>query len=265
MRKKQKSSNNLRFALYFILVILFFGGLSLAFKLGVVLRNSTFDGNHRYNLEFKEGKKASIVSFSPQTNTISIVNVKGEIGESVNKNLSIPIDAVVKKTSSIDSSNVFFRVFNLFPQTFTTDSKPTFIDVFRLMIFAKSVPEDSISEATIDTSSNDLLKQQILSPLVLDKSIVDEKKTIEIINSTEIPGLGARLAIILNNIGGNIILVVTSEKPQKESQIIYYNKDSYTVDRISSILGFRKFKKEGKAIADVIITIGEDQINTTRF
>jgi len=263
MRKKQKSGN-LKYAFYFILLIVFFGGLSLSFKLGVILKNSSFDGNHRYNLEFREGDNLSIASFSPETNSISIVNVQGKIGESISKSLEVPIDGVVNG-SSINSSNVFFKIAGIFPQTFNTKSKPTFIDIIRIMMFARSIPKDSITQDTVNISSDDLSKQQLLSPLFLDQSISDEKKTIEIINSTETPGLGARLAILLNNIGANIILVVTSDKPQKESQIVYYNQGSYTVDRISSILGFKKTENNGSSIADVIIIIGEDQVNTTKF
>ncbi|OGH06823.1 MAG: hypothetical protein A2W22_02120 [Candidatus Levybacteria bacterium RBG_16_35_11] len=265
MRKKKKKSNNLKFALYFIILVIFFGGLSLSFKLGLVLKNSSFDNNHRYNLELRKGQISCVASFSPQTNSISIVNIDGRVEGSLNKAISIPIDAKTLGSCPINESSIFSTLVGIFPNTFKVDSSPTFIDVLRLMIFVKSISEESILEERISVSLDDSLKQQVLSPLFLDQSIISEKKTIEIINSTDIPGLGARLAILLNNIGANIVLVITSEKGEKESQITYFGKDSYTVGKLSSILDFKKVKKEGKSIADVIIVIGKDQENTLKF
>ncbi|OGH10194.1 MAG: hypothetical protein A2152_02785 [Candidatus Levybacteria bacterium RBG_16_35_6] len=265
MRKKEKKSKNLKFAIYFIIVIVFFGGLSLAFKLGIILKNTSFDNNHRYNLEFNKEGVSCIASFSPETESISIVNVEGRIYESTNKALGVPIDAKVLSGCPIESSSIFSKVAGIFPGSLKVSSKPTFIDVIRLMAFVKSVPKDSIVEESLNVSTDDILKQQILSPLFLDQSIVNEKKTIEIVNSTDTPGLGARLAVLLNNIGANIVLVVTSEKPEKSSQIVYYGKESYTLEKIEQILRFKKVKKEGQAIADVIIIIGEDERNTLKF
>lgn len=265
MRTKKKKSNNLRFAFYFIILVVFFGGLSLAFKLGTVLKNSTFDGNHRYNMEVREDNTVCIISFSPQTNNIAIVNIDDKIGESMNKELSIPIDAKISGQCPISGSDIFQKLTKLLPTTFDVNSKPTFIDILKLMYFAKDIPKESISKNTIGNSPDDSLKQQILSSEFLDQSIVGEKKTIQIINATAVSGLGARLAAMLSNIGGNIILVVTMEKEAKESQITYYGQESYTVQKLHSILGFKKEKKNGRAIADIIIIIGKDVVNTNKF
>src|SRR3990170_572920 len=126
--RKKKKSNNLKFALYFTILVVFFGGLSLAFKLGIILKNSTFDNNHRYNLEFKKNQVSCVASFSPETNSISIVNVNGRVEKSLNKALSIPIDAKVLGDCPIHVSGIFSKVASILPNTIKVESKPTFID-----------------------------------------------------------------------------------------------------------------------------------------
>jgi hypothetical protein len=266
MRKKEKGKS-LRYAFYFILLILFFGGLSIAFKIGFIIKNSNFDGNHRYNLQLTSNHTSSFISFSPETRSISILNANGPKDENMPQSLKIPIDGVIESESPVRKSEIFVKIAKAIPQTFNINSSPTILDILRLMFFTKGIGEDSIEEKDITIPREEYQIQQIVSPLFLDQSIAYEKKSIEIINSTDEPGLGARLAILLNNIGANIILVVSSEKSQKVSTISYVSSDSdsYTVNRLFSMLGYKKIKQNNKGIADIIIILGEDQIKTNKF
>jgi len=267
MRKNEKKGKNTKIALIFFLIVFFFVAVSLILKFIQVLKNSSFDGSHSYNLAIIEEKNSWIISFSPEAKSISILDVRGKTGEeSLNHLLNLPIDAVIKRDDlKIENSNIASNLFKVFFSSFNLAAKPTFIDIFRLALFAKSVPQSSVFEKSVNVNADDLVKQQIVSSIFLDSTIVSEKKTIEIINATDTSGLGARLAALVNNIGGDIVLVVTSEKNENNSKVIYYGDDSYTVDRLSSIFDFPKVRKNGGAIADVIIVIGNDSVDSKSF
>jgi hypothetical protein len=262
MKIKNKKGDNLKYAVYFIVLLLFFVAISFLFKLLIVLKNSTFDGIHSYNLEFKNERSSCVVAFSPATKKIAIVDIEGRIKESVNKNLSVPVDATI--LSECPTSGLFSGVLGVLPKTINVNSKPSALDVLKLAFLSRGVSGEGITRASIDPDETDLLKQEVLEPLFSDQTIIDEKKTVQIINSTETPGLGLRMANLLTNIGANIVLVVTSEKKENDSKI-YYTDESYSVDRISSVFGIEKIKKEGRQIADIIIVIGDDHADTLKF
>jgi hypothetical protein len=265
MREKQKKGKNTKLAVLFILIVIFFGIISLVFKLTLIIKDSSFDGAHSYVLEVKENKASYLISFSPQSSSIAILTVDKQNEKNLSKTLGVPVDGVISTENvELSKKNINnFLIRNLFVLS-RSNSKPTFFDIIGLIFFTGSVSSDSITEENVSVKMDDITKQQIISPLFLDQTIVSEKQRIEIVNATDTTGLGSRLAILLNNIGGNIVLVVSSGKTESKSKI-EYNSNSYTLKRISSILNFPKMKNNSESIADIIITIGEDANNSPAF
>ena len=70
--------------------------------------------------------------------------------------------------------------------------------------------------------------------------------------------MGNKIARLIGNLGGNVILVDSSKETESKSKIVYKN-DSYTVRKISKILGVPAEKKEMNSISDVIVIIGKDK------
>ncbi|KKQ29054.1 MAG: hypothetical protein US43_C0009G0001, partial [Candidatus Levybacteria bacterium GW2011_GWA1_37_16] len=101
--------------------------------------------------------------------------------------------------------------------------------------------------------------------LASDTSIEKDHQTIRIINGTEVIGLGNRLARLITNMGGDVIIVATSDSLIKKSSILYIDKKTYTVERLQKVLGYEVAKEENNAISDITIVIGEDKLNSLPF
>jgi len=77
--------------------------------------------------------------------------------------------------------------------------------------------------------------------------------------------LGTRVATLITNIGGSVVLISTSGQTAQKSNITYYGNKSYTVKKISSYLGIPALQTSVKGVADVIITIGKDKVEDSNF
>lgn len=262
MRKKKQKPDNLSLAVVFFLLV---GGLifiSLFFKTVVLFEESRFDGSNTFSVLFSERNLNQIVYFSPQTPSISILNFENYKANDIAKSLEIPIDGEILSEEKINNKNLssilFKKLFN-----FKLQKDINFIDFFRLYNFSKGVSENLITEKTItkNISSQDL--SSIISSSFIDPALSGEKQNIEVINSTEVPGLGNRLANLISNIGGNVILVTTGENGDKSQ--IQYVKKTYTVKRLSQILELPTINTEKKSIPDVIIVIGKDSLSKFKF
>ncbi len=266
MTHKKKPDNNLSLALLFIFVILFFASVSIFFKIFFLVKESSFDGDHNFNLEVKDATNINLISFSPKDKTISVLEVDPSIKtNNAGKYFKLPIDARVNLYDDEFESDHIART--LIKSSFSFSKKlenMTILDAFRLALFSRSVSGSSleinkVSESLINASGNSLIAENFK-----DQAIDKEKKTIEIVNATEVFGLGSRLATFVTNIGGDVILVSTKEKTLK-SKIIYKGDENYTVKRLSNYLNLKSEKTDKDSVADVIIIIGEDALENIKF
>ena len=266
MRKKRnlKKGNNTKVALIFVGLVIGIVLVSFVFKFVVIVSQSKFDSSKRFTITVSNNKDVKVVSFSPMSGSISIVKL-GKTDVPANKFLAIPIDGFVRK----DSLDLDRKLDSLLPKMIFSykklDTDLTIVDLIKLFVFTKSLNDREIEERFVseDLSERDIdnLARRLFSEDLIGK----EGKKIQIINSTDVSGLGNRLARLVTNMGGNIILVATGNNPQKSSEITYIGDKSYTVERLSIVLGFSTIKTTDKTIADIIITIGEDSLNSLYF
>ena len=259
MKHKKKQNSNLRFAFIFCAAVLFLIFASFAVKGILLLKNSTFDGEHRFNVAILGDNRTSLVSFSPQNRSITILNLKGNTaGEDLGKFLELPVDATVRvKDLKIDKADISSDISNILFHYRNTSVNFTVLDGLRLLLFTKDVPQSSIYER--DLSSKDFLSiNSFTSSFFIDTEIANEKTTIEIINGTSVYGLGNRLANLLNNIGADVVLVTSSDTVEDSTKVLYSGDLSYSVKRISGILGVKPTKTSQRDISDVTIIIGKD-------
>lgn len=269
MRKKKKvQGQNLKIALWFALLVFLLIAGSLLFKFILLLKNSRFDGSHRFNIYLSCGKlDNSLISFSPENKTITILNLKKQPVNELQKNLEIPADDVIlTKEDDCEkeiSSRLASGIFGGFKKTDLTA-----IDIFRLWLFSKFVPSHSVTEkdfSGLDITDN-LVVDKSIDGLFSDPAIVSERSSIQIVNGTAVSGLGNRLARLVTNMGGEVVAINTSEKEFNDSKIIYWNKKNYTVERLAKITGFKILeRKEGGGVSDIVIEIGKDKINSLPF
>lgn len=262
MRKKKQKNSNLNIAIGFSLLVLGLILLSLLFKGILLVEQSRFDGSNSFSVLFSDKDKNQVVYFSPQNPSISILDINGYNPNSIGKALEIPIDGKVTLDDQVTAKNLsailFRRILDFRNQT---DINP--VDFFKLYLFAKTANDNIINEKTISKDTNSQQLSSLTSSLFIDPALSGEKQNIEIINASETYGLGNRLANLVTNIGGNVILVTTQDVTDRSQ--IQYVKNSYTVKRLSQILGYDTAQVEKKSIPDVIIIIGKDALSKLSY
>jgi hypothetical protein len=261
---KTKNGKNLRLAGLFVMIVLGLIVVSVLFKLFLILRMSKFDGTHNFIVSFVENNKTQVVSFSPQNRTLSILDVDPKYKNSdLTKSLEIPIDGTVvsQNPDKSISSTLLESAFSLGQSL----KKLTVLDAFRLFLFYKSVPQNNIYERQLSFVLNDEQKSTVITLSLTDTAIYQENQTIQVINASDVQGLGSRVAEFITNIGGNVVLVSTSDETMRSSVIAYNGNESYTVKRLSNYLGIPSKNSDQRGVADVIIMIGTDKVNSSNF
>lgn len=263
--KRKKHQSKLNIAVIFCVLVFFLILISIIIKTLIVIKNSSFDGEHRFNVAIYQDRQISVVSFSPGTHSISILNLKGKLQNDTVNRIGLPIDATVKADKmAIDKKNLALDMSKIVFHYDDKNTNLTIFDALKLWLFAKDVSKDFIYQR--DAASDDSLTiNSFASSFFIDSAIANEKTTIEIINATSAYGLANRLAILIANIGGDVVLVSSSDDPQNDSQILYTGDLNYTVKRLSSFLGVKPVKASKRDISDVIIILGKDILSTLKF
>lgn len=266
MPQKNKEGSSMKLAGIFVLLVLGLIILSVFFKLAFLIKNSKFDGTHKFNVLLITKDKQSIVSFSPTNKsfTMLLINDK-EAKENLSKFLEIPIDGKIISKDNLSKDNLsFIFLKSAFPFGNVVEDL-TIVDLIRLSVFLRTVPEAYIYEREISDKLSQTQKSTIISLSFTDPTIDEENQSIEIINATKVYGAGGRLANLISHMGGNVVLITSADNKEKISKIMYSGKVTYTVKKLSSYLNFALEKKDKKSIADVIIIIGTDRAESNKF
>lgn len=251
---KKRADNNLQFALFFLVLV---GGiifLSLIVRGFFLVKETKFDGSSHFTLQLNKQNKneAQYISFSPRNQNIGILTFKNTTPP-----FEIPVDSRVNTTIGVDSKNIKTSLFKMIFD-FKNQKEINFIDLFRLDLFSQTVKESSVEELQVDSNTDKSKIDAFVSTFFADPQIQDEKLSIEVINATEVSGLGNKVANLVSNAGANVVLVSTGDL-RKESAV-EYSESSYTVDKLSEILRFKKTKVSKRSLADVTLIIGRDYV-----
>lgn len=264
-RKTAPVVSNTKIAIVFFVFLAFVIGISLTSKLIALIGASQFDDSRRFTLSITNGKSTEIMSFSPVTKNVVIFKFDENANVTdAGKLLKVPIDGSITH-SSLDLD---IRVDALFINTILNYGKIktnlTVIDLIRLTVLAKATPESAVNIKRVgDPDGLDL--DNLVGYLVSDPQIEKDNQTIKIVNGAGVSGLGNRLARLITNMGGNVIIVATSDSPVSKSFISYIDDKTYTVNRLEKILGYKATKGTDNAVSDITITIGEDKVNASPF
>jgi len=265
--KKQKESalSNTKIAIVFFAFLIFIIGISLVFKVVAVIRQGQFDDSKRFTLAINDGKSTEVMSLSPGLKNIVIFKLNDNVRPAeAGVLLEIPIDGFI----AFESLDLNQKTDSLFIKTILNytglKTNLTIIDLFKLVLFTRTIPESSIDVKTVGDASG-LELDKIVGHLASDTFIEKDNQTIQIINGTDVNGLGNKLARVVTNMGGDVIIVATGNKPRKKSVIQYIDKKTYTVERLQKVLGYEVVEETDNAISDITIIIGEDKINSFPF
>ncbi|MDP2585457.1 MAG: LytR C-terminal domain-containing protein [Candidatus Levybacteria bacterium] len=265
--KKQKESalSNTKIAIVFFILLVFIVGISLTVKVITVLKNGQFDSSKRFTLTIANGKNIEVMSLSPDLKEIVVFKLNDNVNlVEAGRFLEIPIDGFIVQ-NSLDLNQ---KVDSLFVKTILNYNKLktnlTIIDLLKLTMLARAIPESSVNVKMVG-DANGLELDKVVGRLANDTSIEKDHQTIRIINGTEVIGLGNRLARLITNMGGNVIIVVTSDSLMKKSVILHIDEKTYTVKRLQKVLGYEVAREENNAISDITIVIGEDKVKNLAF
>lgn len=258
----KKKSDNASYIKVFILIVLFSALVSLTYKVFLLVKNRSFRFS-TYNIMLV-GHDAHLVGFNTQKKQIYTLEVKdGREVFSSNKPLAssvisgVPLDGMIisiKPENLIDSKDDF----PTFSQTLSfllEDEKYVFynvnrFDLVKLYVVSRLTAWKDRGYDNIQNLSQDS------GGKFYDSEIFNEKTSIEIINSTEINGLGSRIGVVLLNLGANVISIKDGE--EGKTQILAKDYNLKTLKRVERLFELKAQKSESTGIADITINLGKD-------
>jgi len=254
--------------LYFIIVfiIIFF---ALILKVIAIYQQSIYDPAHLFVLAVTQQKSVKeIIAFHPETPSLSILLIQDPHINYKNlaKDYGFVTDGYIETQQQInENTDPTSVLWASVMHTVSWQSNLTILDKIRLMLFVKnvSINNKNVEKISLINQTPDL--NTTIATALNDQNISSENVTIQIINAANVSGLGQRLGRVLTNMGANVVDVSTSQKIQKKSTIAYFGNETYTVDRLQKFLGIPATKFTKQTIADIIIIIGTDKINTEEF
>lgn len=256
-RSHIQSGNSLSIAVIFLLSIalLVLGGLLL--KVFLVLRASTFDGQHQYIVEIDESPTSGeIVAFMPENKSVSVLHVSGRVDKTYGAYLSVPTDALVHMAIVPDINKLIGKMFF---DTKREDSM-TIIDKLRLLLFVNSLKMQDFHEQSIKLPVDEQVSGKLLPALFLDNALYTENESVVVVNATGESGIGSLVAKELSTIGMNVVSVTTSNDTQDETMLTTSNTNSYTVKRVEKLFHIISSKKS-QTIADMTLTVGKKSLS----
>jgi hypothetical protein len=196
-----------------------------------------------------ETSTISIISFDPTQKEIKVINLgslelgtntkKQELKKNLEAILGIPIDGYIGLDSNFSSytplevveklkSNPLEWFFNL--KSISSDLTPK--ELVNLAFSLSNIRFDKVSEVEIEGEL-----ELSIGKNFADTSIRNDQASIAIFNATDIPGLAQKAARVINNLGGNVIIITSIGNSTLEKSYIYSSGDApiYTKSRLTRI------------------------------
>lgn len=290
-RRRRKNSR----AKFIILVLII---ALLAFSVSVwqivrIVKNAVWDGQSRVNLVL-DAQDIYLISFDPGEEMLLVVSVPGktyveatfgfgsypfgavyDLGEiekiggrlltsTAQEFFATPVDAWLKSRDeklTIDKeAPVKEEILNLIRAAPGTNL--TFWDKLRLWWQIRQTRFDKIK--VFNFGADDLNPEkidQVLAPFLTEGKIKEEMFKIEILNSTDKVGLGARISRFINNLGGEVINVGNQEGILPTCVILVRKGEagSFTPQRLKKIFSCQiKEIEVWESRGDLVLIIGND-------
>lgn len=258
--------NSLKTIAIFSIIVFFLVAASLCIKSLFLIRESRFDGNNPFTLAIQNTlSTVQLVVFSPREKTIHIVDISSQKPfHYLQKELGIMIDGQVTFLKKNDEKDVSSQLLTFIFSFNNTKTNVTSIDLARLLFLSKTIPVTNITREKVAFSPTQEFDEK-LQGILQDSTLLQERKTIAIVNATGITGFGRRLERLLVTSGGNVISVTTSQDSLDASRITIAGKSSYTSEKIRKSLHLPVSVFGDDTFSDIIITLGRDSIDTTLY
>ena len=253
---------------FYTILVVFLLIVALSIKFFFIVKTSKYDGQHHFTLVIvKNHVVEELIGFTPSNSSVSVLRVTKAVQQSnLGKLLGIVPDATIQTDSSFpEGPDVGYTMTKAIWQFNMTKTNLTIFDELRLMIFAKNTSSNNVTYKSVAFPQKEDQIDTTVASLFTDDVISQENTSIQIINATNTSGLGQRLERVLVNMGANVIAVSTSPRIAATSKIQYYGNKTYTQQKISQLLGFPQEELLKQPIANIVITLGEDQSDPKIF
>jgi hypothetical protein len=268
-RSAQNESKSLKTFFVYTAIVFFFILLSLSIRGFYLLQQSRFDGNHQILIAFgKDETVSEIAAFRPSERAVTVVTLKGKkvSFSALGEKLGVIPTAVVRTKESVPlDTDISDTMRGLLFHYYTVKTNLTILDAIQLFFVSRkpALSDRELMEMTVSTDNEK--NNKFIAHLFTDETIFSENVSIQVVNASGESGMGKRLERVITNLGGNVVSISTSRSPDKSSKIQYLGQETYTLTTLKKVLGFPAEKLEKEAIADIIITIGEDQKDSSPF
>jgi len=271
MKKKivQKESKSLKTFFLYTGIVLFLIVGSLSIKALFIIQKSKFDGAHEFTIAItKNNRVEELMGFNPSSNSLSVLTFTGSpvtpslLGQALGIIPSAKINATFDLPLTENMSDTLTSVLLQYGMLHTD---VTLYDLARLILLSKNIPDNNRTIQQIKLPLDDGQIDKTIISLFTDDTISSENVSIQIINASDVPGMGKRLERVLTNLGANIVAVSTDQTHSSTSKIQYFGKETYTLGKLKYLLQLPIEKLNKGTIANIVIVIGKDYATTNIF
>lgn len=272
MKKKAAQPNHDKslktFYLYVTCVILLiFGAIVVR---GIILfQQNVFNPSRHFTLVVSQkGAVREIISFNPQVPSIAVLKLTDKTIQyaTLAKEYGITSDGYMQVDDALPlNGDITALMFSTSMHLGTLQTNMTIFDTLRLCLLSKNVATNNEITREITLHDQSIHTDAKIIQALTDPDIASESVSIQIINASNITGMGQRLGKVLTNMGANVVDVSSSQSVQNTTTLAYYGGESVTLDHLQKLLQVRPKKLTAQPIADIVITIGTDKSQTTTF
>lgn len=265
--KQGKKENSIHYLKHYLVIVFFLIVISLFVKAVVMITSSSFKAD-AYNLLLLNND-AHIVHIDLKNNkmTVSTIGGYGKILSDKKRlydsiYLRVPIDGVVDFTNKKDQqiNREYFSIWNLFSLLSNVGLRRDNINEVDLVKFF--FYSSSMRNSDVDIKRIDLFNGKIVDEPYEDSnkefSVLNDKTSIEVINSSGVNGLGAKVSYMLKNAGFNVVSVTSTDNETSSKIISGVGDKNISLKRLSEIFKFSKEIRKESSIADITIIFGKE-------
>ena len=269
MKKQPSEQKSLRLAFVFCALVVIASTVALIIKAANMIQSSIYDGTHRFTIYIeKTPLVGEVISLDPQNKKLSRVFIVSKALLSSPATLfGIPIDVRISLDGNTSTSfgTTSGDIFDLLIKKHTATPDLTDYDIIRLGLLARSISGESVEEAKISLPVDTQAVSSELENLFTDTAMVNENKSVAVVNSSGGAGVGGRVERVLTNMGLTVISVTTGREVQKKSSVQYRTAPTYTAEKISKLFHFPLTKMTDEYASDITVVIGEDDTESEAF
>lgn len=250
-------TKSLRLVVWFLFVLILVSALSLGAKAASMIGSSIFDGKHRFTVfVLDRNKDAAVISLEPQARTV-LLRIEGKpTQKEVESSLFIGFDGSIQGVPPIggESSVSDILASSFFSSGVEFDAM-THYDLLRLYFLSLEEQQDDMITESVILKKGEVVRDAS-AKFFVDNGILADDKSVAIVNSAGVSGLGFRLEQVIVGLGGGVVSVTTGRDIQDPTHIFYSGEKTYSVERIERLL-HQKAEEGNTQAADILVVIGK--------